>query len=98
MIEANDMKQQIRVLRAENKNSKFAPKKGLRYDGLYTVSGSEILNKETAMYRFTLRRCKGQDPIRFHDPDCDSSPEARPTDEELRNYATIREYLGMVAV
>jgi hypothetical protein len=92
MLEARDTKQQIRVLRAENKTSKFAPKKGLRYDGLYTITGSEILREKTAMYRFTLRRCKGQDPIRY------DGPEARPTGEELRNYAAIREHLGMVAV
>lgn len=92
MLEAYNTKQVIRVLRAENKNSPFAPRKGIRYDGLYTVVEYEILREETAMYRFSLRRCKGQDPLRC------SGAEVRPTHQELQQYAIIRERLGMTAV
>ncbi|KFY31725.1 hypothetical protein V493_00854 [Pseudogymnoascus sp. VKM F-4281 (FW-2241)] len=92
LLESYETKQPLRVLRAENKNSKFAPKKGIRYDGLYTVVEHTILDADTAMYRFSLRRCKGQDPIRY------KGQEARPTSQELREYALIRESLGMTAV
>ncbi|KFX98086.1 hypothetical protein O988_04539 [Pseudogymnoascus sp. VKM F-3808] len=91
LLESYESKQPLRVLRAENKNSRFAPKKGVRYDGLYTVVEYTILDAETAMYRFSLRRCKDQDPIRYR------GPEARPTSQELKQYALIRESLGMTA-
>jgi hypothetical protein len=92
MLEAYETKQHLRVLRAENKNSRFAPKKGIRYDGLYTAVEYEILDEKTAVYRFSLRRCKGQDPLRH------GGPEARPTDQELAQHAFIRESLGMAVV
>ncbi|KFY17460.1 hypothetical protein V492_00654 [Pseudogymnoascus sp. VKM F-4246] len=92
LLESYKSKQPLRVLRAENKNSKFAPKRGIRYDGLYTVVEYTILDAATAMYRFSLRRCKDQDPIRYR------GPEARPTAQELQQYALIRESLGMTAV
>ncbi|ELR06555.1 hypothetical protein VC83_07495 [Pseudogymnoascus destructans] len=89
LLESYESEQPLRVLRAENKSSKFAPKKGIRYDGLYTVVEYTILDAGTAMYRFSLRRCKDQDPIRYR------GPEARPTDQELKQYALIRESLGI---
>lgn len=88
LLEALQLQQQIRLIRGENKNSIYAPKKGLRYDGLYLIKGYEIVNSNSAMYRFTLRRCSGQDPIRFR------GPETRPTDQELRQLATIKENLA----
>ncbi|KFY75092.1 hypothetical protein V499_04902 [Pseudogymnoascus sp. VKM F-103] len=91
LLESYESEQPLRVLRAENKNSKFAPTKGIRYDGLYTVVEYTILDASTAMYRFSLRRCKDQDPIRYR------GPEARPTNQELQQYALIRESLGMTA-
>ncbi|OBT65521.1 hypothetical protein VE03_04954 [Pseudogymnoascus sp. 23342-1-I1] len=92
LLESYESEQPLRVLRAENKNSKYAPKKGIRYDGLYTVVEYTVLDADTAMYRFSLRRCKDQDPIRYR------GPEARPTSQELQQYALIRESLGMTAV
>lgn len=44
------------------------------------------------MHRFSLRRCKGQDPLRY------GGAEARPTDQELQQLALIRESLGMAVV
>ena len=80
----------VRVLRsyALAAKNKYRPSKGLRYDGLYSVVDFEILDKDTAMHRFSLRRCQGQDPIRFKDE------EQRPTDEELRENRKIRALLG----
>jgi hypothetical protein len=51
-----------------------------------------VLRKETAMYRFVLRRIEGQDPIRYR------GPEQRPNAVELERYARLRELLGMVVV
>lgn len=92
MLESIKMNREIRVLRAENKKSPYAPKKGLRYDGLYTIAKYEVLNKATAMYRFTLRRCVNQDPIRYR------GPEIKPTEYELQQHSKIRDTLGMIAV
>lgn len=68
--------QPIRLLRAVSKKSKYAPSHGMRYDGLYEITEFELKDKDTAMYRFSMRRLPGQDPIRH------KGPEARPTPEE----------------
>ncbi|KAI4125297.1 MAG: hypothetical protein LQ338_004343 [Usnochroma carphineum] len=90
MLESSRLKQPVRVLRSASlaaKHSIYRPAKGLRYDGIYVVTGYELLDKGTAMYRFTLQRCPGQDPIRYQ------GEEARPTEEELRAYQVIEGYL-----
>ncbi|KAL8754271.1 MAG: hypothetical protein Q9184_005161 [Pyrenodesmia sp. 2 TL-2023] len=92
MLESAALKEPVRVLRSAsggfvNKQGLFRPIKGLRYDGLYSITGYELLHQGTAMYRFTLERCPGQDPIRYR------GPEARPTEEELKAYQKIETYL-----
>ena len=84
--ESFDKESDIRVLRSASLNAKnlFRPCKGLRYDGLYQITGFEILDIDTAMHRFRLCRCQGQDPIRC------SGVEQRPTDQELAEYAKIK--------
>ncbi|KAG9231896.1 PUA-like domain-containing protein [Amylocarpus encephaloides] len=74
----------LRVLRAAKKDSKYAPEKGIRYDGLYEVKDSEILDSENVMVRFTLKRLEGQDPIRYR------GDAARPTQQEKREWMNIR--------
>lgn len=77
----------VRVLRsaALPASSKYRPAKGLRYDGLYEMVGDpEVLDDETAMHRFTLRRRAGQNPIRYQ------GAETRPTIEELEADASRR--------
>lgn len=91
MLEAEANNNQIRVMRSEKKESPYAPKKGIRYDGLYLITGHEVLNKATGMFRFRLERCLGQDPIRCQ------GVEARPNEYELREYANIREMLAGMA-
>ncbi len=76
--------QPIRVLRAANKKSKYAPKQGVRFDGMYKIVGKEVLNPSTAMFRFTLQRLEGQDPIRYQ------NEEARPTEQELNELKKIK--------
>jgi hypothetical protein len=80
-------KQPLRVLRAANKKSKYAPKEGVRYDGLYEIVDKEILDPKVAMIRFSLKRIKGQDPIRY------KGVEARPTAQELKQRMNIRKDL-----
>lgn len=82
-------KQPLRVLRAVNKKSKFAPAEGIRYDGLYNIIDKEFLDADTAMFRFTLKREIGQTPIRWE------GVEARPTDRELKEQVKIRELIGL---
>lgn len=88
MLETERMGQVLRVMRAENKKSKFAPKKGIRYDGLYRIVGHALVDQTKAMYVFTLTREPGQDPIRF------APPEVRPTDLEIKAFANIQTNLA----
>lgn len=87
MLDSWIKNQPIRVLRAANRSSKYAPKEGIRYDGLYEITDKEILDPKTAMFRFSLKRVKGQDPIRY------KGVEIRPTDQELKERMTIRKLL-----
>lgn len=80
--------QEIRVLRAVNKKSKYAPKKGIRYDGLYVIVGKELLDEKSAMFRFSLVRKTGQDAIRYR------GVETRPTEQELREEQLVKALLG----
>lgn len=77
---------EIRVFRAaaaSGKYTAFSPSCGLRFDGMYTVTGKEQLHADTSMYRFTLVRCPDQDPIRY------KGPEERPTRYEKSEYAKL---------
>ncbi|KAL8785012.1 MAG: hypothetical protein Q9213_003605 [Squamulea squamosa] len=84
MLESCDrLHNEIRVLRkaaGSGKHSTYNPSCGLRYDGLYRITGKELLHAETSMYRFKLKRMARQDPIRF------KGPEQRPTYYEKRKY------------
>jgi hypothetical protein len=80
-------RQPIRVLRAANKTSRYAPREGVRYDGLYEIVDREVLDPAIAMSRFSLRRLAGQDPIRYQ------GVEARPTNQELMERMNIRREL-----
>ena len=92
MMESHILRNPVRVIRSgvatNKKKTVYQPSKGLRYDGLYEVVGDEVLDVETAMHRFTLRRLDGQHPIRYQ------GVEARPTPEECYAYDSIREKLG----
>lgn len=75
------VKHPVRVIRSHKlvlKKSKYAPRAGFRYDGLYDVLDYEILNREKQIHRFHLKRCAGQDPIRY------DGFGARPMREEVR--------------
>ena len=91
LTESYGLQQPVRVLRsaALPQSNRYRPAKGLRYDGLYEIVGSELLDGPTAMYRFSLRRQPDQDPIRYQ------GVEARPTDEECAAYTKIRKLIGL---
>ncbi|KAH7321648.1 hypothetical protein BKA65DRAFT_540825 [Rhexocercosporidium sp. MPI-PUGE-AT-0058] len=59
--------QPIRVLRGSNLKSKYAPKAGIRYDGLYVVRqfGHKLLDENKDIYRCTimLERVTNQRPL-----------------------------------
>lgn len=75
--------QPVRVLRSHSGASRWAPSKGLRYDGLYkVVSYSTPKNGKGGLYeRFRLERIDGQTPLE----DC----RARPNWQDLRAYERI---------
>lgn len=79
----------MRVLRAAKKGSasKYAPREGVRYDGMYEIVDKKLLDPATAMIRFSLRRLPGQDSIRWQ------GVEARPSDQELMERMSIRKEL-----
>lgn len=61
----------VRVLRTGSQNSMFAPKCGIRYDGLYAVTDSEIVKRRSDgknYWLFTLDRVEGQPPIGHNRP------------------------------
>ena len=80
----------IRVLRSGNAGvtlnniNPYRPKAGYRFDGMYKVVDSEVLNETAAHYRFHLVRCAGQNPIRH------AGSTARPTNQELAEYEKVR--------
>ena len=92
MLDSQTKKLPVRVLRSKNKKNKYAPKDGLRYDGLYDIVAHEILSAKTAMYRFSLRRQEGQDPIRYR------GPEVRPTIYELKEKETIQHLVSNIVI
>ncbi|KAF2100341.1 hypothetical protein NA57DRAFT_73951 [Rhizodiscina lignyota] len=84
-------KHPVRVIRSHNLSSVksfYRPERGLRYDGLYDVLSYQVLDAEKQTHRFHLRRCAGQDPIRYQ------GPERRPTTEEIQQYEKIRKYIA----
>lgn len=88
---AHEEAKDVRVLRSATlaKDNNYRPSKGLRYDGVYKITGYEILDAGSAMHRFTLRRRSHQDLIRC------SGVAARPTEEELSEYSKIRGLTGL---
>ncbi|KAL2039354.1 hypothetical protein N7G274_008022 [Stereocaulon virgatum] len=81
---------QIRVLRSSSlgADNPYRPAMGLRYDGLYQIDSLEILDEDTAMHRFKMTRMRGQTPIRYQ------GVGARPHEEELSQFAKIKELFG----
>jgi len=64
MITSSKIGNHVRVLRSSQlpKTNEYRPKYGLRYDGLYQVTG---YTQEKQSCRFHLERIPGQHPIRF---------------------------------
>jgi hypothetical protein len=84
MLRRCEIGEPIRLLRSSSIISKYAPKAGLRYDGLYKVVEVEtrpLPSDSEQHFRFRLVRCSGQDPIRYQ------APHTRPTQQELDAYA-----------
>lgn len=67
MLKSYETQQPIRLLRSASlpATNAYRPVRGLRYDGLYSVTSHEILDTKTSMYRFAMSRLWGQDPIRY---------------------------------
>ncbi|EUC45824.1 hypothetical protein COCMIDRAFT_94612 [Bipolaris oryzae ATCC 44560] len=77
----------VRVLRSAQlaKGNKYRPERGIRYDGLYTVVGYEVLDEKKGVLRFRLERCEGQEGIRWE------GEARRPTVYEVREYERLKE-------
>ena len=77
MLVAHQKHQPIRVIRSSKARSQYSPSTGLRYDGLYQIISYEIIDVETALHRFTLKRKSGQPPVHYE------GPAARPNEAEV---------------
>lgn len=67
MLHSLKIQNPIRVLRSSQlpKKNVYRPEKGIRYDGLYVVTNVVVTDQQSAMHRFTLQRCEGQEEIRY---------------------------------
>ena len=90
LIKSCELRRQVRVLRSAQlpADNPWRPAQGLRYDGLYAVDGWEILDIDTAMYRFKLTRDPHQPPIRYQ------GPGIRPTEMEIRQHDRVKGLFG----
>lgn len=90
MRKAYETQQPLRVLRSASlpATNQYRPTRGIRYDGLYRITSQEILDQDTAMYRFTLSRLGGQDPIRYQ------GAAMIPSTSQILELSRIREQIG----
>jgi SAD/SRA domain len=58
----------FRSWRLSDKNI-WRPRSGFRYDGVYDVTASELIDSKRALYRFTMIRRENQGEIRVDQPD-----------------------------
>ena len=92
LLESHKQGTPVRLIRSGgNKAVQYLPSKGLRYDGLYDVTGYVVLDQATAMHRFTLSRQAGQSPIRH------TGDGVRPNESELEAWEDIRKGYGLSA-
>lgn len=89
MEESYRKRHPLRVLRGVS-TSEYAPSEGIRYDGLYSITEREVLDADTAMYRYTLRRVQGQDPIRYQ------GVEKRPNPFEIAERKRIQAWVDTI--
>ncbi|KAL7270358.1 hypothetical protein RUND412_006938 [Rhizina undulata] len=83
LFKSKDQKTPIRVIRSSKVIGKYAPKEGLRYDGLYTITEHKEVQKKdgTLFHRFKLQRLPGQPPI----------DKSRPTAYEIAAMALMKQ-------
>ncbi|KAI7189627.1 hypothetical protein KC363_g4834 [Hortaea werneckii] len=91
LIESKESGKPIRLIRSHNLKNEYAPEKGFRYDGLYTIVDFEMLdppNSKRQRHRFKMVRVPGQPPMRG------TGDGKRPTKEELEQLELHRNFSG----
>ncbi|KAI6914126.1 hypothetical protein KC318_g2020 [Hortaea werneckii] len=94
LIESKESRKPIRLIRSHNLKNEYAPEKGFRYDGLYTIVDFEMLdppNSKRQRHRFKMVRVPGQPPMRG------TGDGKRPTKEELEQLELHRNFSGFAA-
>ncbi|KAI7221337.1 hypothetical protein KC333_g1795 [Hortaea werneckii] len=94
LIESKESGKPIRLIRSHNLKNEYAPEKGFRYDGLYTIVDFEMLdppNSKRQRHRFKMVRAPGQPPMRG------TGDGKRPTKEELEQLELHRNFSGFAA-
>jgi hypothetical protein len=82
LLDSITSKLPVRVMRSANlpNTNRFRPAKGFRFDGLYEVLSSRIVNSNMQHQLFHMRRLPDQAPIRY------TGVEARPSKQEMQTY------------
>lgn len=88
LLESHQNGRDIRLLRSANATKPYAPAIGLRFDGLYRIVDTELLDANRHMYRFTMDRQPGQSPIRYQ------GPGVRPSAQEQKKFLEIQNLLS----
>ena len=90
MLKAYETQQSLRVLRSASlpATNAYRPARGIRYDGLYHIISHEIVDAEKGMYRFSMTRLEGQDPIRC------SGDGSIPSNAQISELNNIRKKIG----
>ncbi|RMY58845.1 hypothetical protein D0865_02388 [Hortaea werneckii] len=94
LIESKESGKPIRLIRSHKLKNEYAPEKGFRYDGLYTIVDFEMLdrpNSKRQRHRFKMVRIPGQPPMRG------TGDGKRPTKEELEQLELHRNFSGFAA-
>src|SRR5271170_251905 len=70
LINSSHTRYPVRVIRAWKAASRFAPSRGLRYDGLYQVAGYDYIANQRGhmVYKFRLVRSGNQEDIKLNVP------------------------------
>ena len=64
LIRSHENRKAVRVLRSAKGDRKWSPNVGVRYDGLYGVTGWKVIDESVSLVRFTMVRRKEQERMK----------------------------------
>ena len=87
MLRSAELGNEIRVVRSADlhRDNRYRPVIGFRYDGLYTIKGFELVDKEKQIHQFMLEKRPSQDEIQSRD-----NAASQPTQYEINEYKSLK--------